>query len=721
MSDSTKDKETKIITNWRIAYKKKHGGVDKYLNLYKDHNAPFDYKKFKKHVDLEVSKGNIEKNIASQILKRAKEKDGTIKDVPIYESSIDYPILKRWSNEIEMAIPKTIKMVNDIHKEDFTLKQSPLIITKREDEGGQLDAGAGPSLNNNYYIEFDVLFVYFIQRIGSISPRLFDIKTENELNDIKKMMDNNLERDPNIYKYFRDVFYHFMFYGNKNLDDKNILKMMGEELFINFTGFLPPPDRSAKLFDLEYVITNSMGLFVMGHEYSHIIFDYICNDANFYTDDLEKSYRKEYHADECALKLAWNCMQNEFNQNPHDMAKARWCFIGVIIILNCFYIIDRMRGFLNGNDGRIIDEKHPPMEIRMKCIRQSIEKLVVLSQEEEAVFFDALDYIFQKLGDRFVDELSKNEYVLAYRQSKKEKIENLVKEVSDLVKIRETEYQKTHSIDTNINEKIIGLGEKILSGDSNNIFFHFLLGSIYLDNKDDDKALNSFLRVISISGFNGINGLPFDRIRLYAAMYHAGFILTRKARLILAETNGKPSSDQKNEIDKLFDKAISLFITASPHYHHDGMLFYELGFIYSEKKEHQKAVENFNKALEYQPNNPIIIPIRHRTIVELAKISGLTPMNFIIKAAKKGDRVEQFILGCYYESGLDVPIDLKKAFCWYVKSAKKGFIPAYYKVASEYFKRGNVTKADQWIAKAAKQNYINAQVQSEEMQKKIIK
>ena len=712
MSSSKRSKEPNWLSDWRKAYKKKYGGLD----LYKSDNAPFNYNEFKEYVDLEVSKGNIPKDIAVRVLERGKKREGTVENVPIYESPHDYPILKKLSDEIEQAIPRVLKLQDDKNnEEDFHFTYSPCIITRQMSE---LNSGSGPISDTGYFfIEFDSHFTYFINRIGNISARLFDVKNKEELDDIRELFDKNLARDPDIYKYFRDVFFQFMFTGN-NLKDENILKLLGVEIFTHLTGFLEPPGIKASLFfSVGYVIIKSIGLFIMGHEHSHIILHCLCN-ASADIDSSVQSYQQEFQADDLALRLMWNCIHREFSQDPHERARAEFCFIGIEILFNCLHIIDRMRGVINGNEGIIVSDSHPPTKARMENIRLDIQRLHgECGHPDDSDFFDAVDYIFQKLGDRVVNELTGNEFIIASCQSKKRNIEELKNEAAELYKKRD----ENGFINTDTDLKIISLCKSILSEDPNNIMALFMLGAICLENRQDDEAMEYYIKVIKIAGNDFMDNRPFD-MRFFSASYFVGYLYTQKIVAIIHSSNGNPDTDEEKKISRLWDDAIVYFTSAVHHYHHNGMAFFYLGLGYSYKNDHQKAIENFDKALQYQPDNQKIITSRQASIFELTglKTNGIVDLSSFninitddIRAAEGGNAKKQTELGIIYESGLGVPADLKKAVYWFNEAAKKGDAQAQY-FLGHYYKKGIVVKQDlkeavNLYTKAAKKGYISAQ------------
>jgi TPR repeat protein len=667
--------EDEEITKWRIKYKKQHGGFDIYNNLYKDHNK--------------------------------KEYE----DVPIYESPLEYPLLKAWSDNIALAI------CNIVTKEDFKLKNQPYIITNRE---GELNAGSGwiSELDETCFIELDMLFLPFIKHIGIIGERLFDVQHESELNDIKKLMDINIGRDPDIYKYFRNIFYEYMFRCTI-LDDENILGFALEKIIYDSIGSLPPLNLKVDFLNCG-IIMEAMGLFIMGHEYSHIIL-HSKPDSYPYSSKIVKSYHNEYEADLNGFLLMDYCMAKI---NNIGISKAKYSFIGVEILLNCLLVLDRMKNTLEGYSNVNINKTHPITENRIEKMREFLNISGWRKYESEYRIFahlDAVDYIFKKLGDDLVKEMSENKHILAYCQSKKIKIENYRKQIDDTFKLLVEKANETGVIDKEIEKKIIEISINILNEDKNDIGALFILSGYYLENDQYDEAIDIYMQIAFKIYLDSGENTPKDA-RCFIAEYYLGVSLIKKAEAILKKADWKPNNKQQKEIDILYNEAI-LFLTDTNviYYTPDEKIFYYIGIAYKYKNCFIQAIHYLNKALKYFPSDKIIIASQKDSLStaqkNLAKFSaniehftehftGITEIS-----ADKANDIQ--IIGFVYEYGLGVPANLEKAFHWYTKAAEMGCAFAQYDLGvfyeNGYVESKNLTKAIYWYTKAAEQGYPLAQ------------
>lgn len=81
--------------------------------------------------------------------------------------------------------------------------------------------------------------------------------------------------------------------------------------------------------------------------------------------------------------------------------------------------------------------------------------------------------------------------------------------------------------------------------------------------------------------------------------------------------------------------------------------------------------------------------------------------------AKIGNPVAQYDLATRYRDGIQVPVNLKRAFYYYHKSAIRNYPPAQYQLGMAFRNgfgiRKNQELARYWIRKSAKNRYRDAQ------------
>ena len=85
--------------------------------------------------------------------------------------------------------------------------------------------------------------------------------------------------------------------------------------------------------------------------------------------------------------------------------------------------------------------------------------------------------------------------------------------------------------------------------------------------------------------------------------------------------------------------------------------------------------------------------------------------DLFLEGAKAGEEGSQNCLGIFYECGLGIRKNSKKALSWYKKSIKNDSSPAIENIAHYYFKQGNPTRAKFWYKKAIKAGNGNASLE----------
>jgi TPR repeat protein len=659
MKKTTKDRRAEI--NKEI--KEEYGGG---LDYFKQYSTPQSYDSKKESYDIGISKGVLEKYIADFLLEHHEEiyemTNNEIKNIAkeneyeIYR----YPELKKLANKIESAISR----INDNNdkKGKFVLKKSPEIITAKR---GGFNATTGrydeTDPKTDYFILIDPMDMYFIKRIGCISSSLLlDPNINYLIKDIEKWKLQN----PKFFTLLRDVFYHSALYGYEKLE--NISAIIDEEQRVHGTGNLP----------LELIITKQvsviievMGLFVMGHEYAHLLLHYKPKKSN---KDIEKTPDQEFQTDALALDLVFNCIQHDYAEDPEKYAALCNSCIGIEILFNLWNVMERMRSVLNLNP----ESNYPLAKERMEKIKSlmynSCEKWELYY--DTIMYLDIIDYIFDKLGDYFVKELSKK-YNVAY------------------------------------NEK------DSLSVDSNNIATLFELGMTSFNNYQYDESLKCFSKIIvKIKYDNMLKGITND-ITYYIVIFHVGFIYIWKAEEIV-KNNDKLDKKQQEKMDALYNDAIKYLEDASLHYDHNGMVYYNLGIAYIYKKEYLKAMRCVKVLENTNIDTNFTFALKKFVLSSLSEHFNISVENTNITdvtiSAKKGDHKEALKLAVIYECGIDVPENMKKAIYWYVRVAKKGVVQAQVRLGF-YFANKNIKKSTFWFQKAATLGDPTAQEMLEKM------
>ena len=107
------------------------------------------------------------------------------------------------------------------------------------------------------------------------------------------------------------------------------------------------------------------------------------------------------------------------------------------------------------------------------------------------------------------------------------------------------------------------------------------------------------------------------------------------------------------------------------------------------EKDEQKAVELYQSAIEQAHLSVQVKGSRHYyygkmtgSNLDISFVTGLCQLT-----AKKGSVYAQYILGLYYENGIGVEADIKKALEFYERATEQGYSKAHSKVYTLYKNR----------------------------------
>ena len=400
MSSPAKDKEPKIITNWRIAYKKRHGGIEAYRYLPKEKSFDFDW--FKKRLNNFVSMNYIPKKSADLLLKRYEKRLENIGKIPKYESSGQYPFLKSLSNRIAAVIPDFLDNIDIDHINDYyRLKHTPVIITKLRYRS-LFSTGTGWAYKSEEipYIEFSLSIPAVITNLSMICSWIFDAQNVDDVKNlhnlkIVKLVESNIKRFPSIFQnlswYCSNSFIYDLDAFLRGYDVKLEYGILSKYLLIR-TDLEPPVD---KLFCIADPMREAMGLFLMGHEYSHILLKHI-NDP-IINESVIKRHEKEHRADELAFDLAWKAWKQEYQ--PFDKSlDPCYFYVSIEILFNVFHIIECLYGSVYISPNLVaISDSYPKAKIRIKRLR----KYIKLKRDRRlSKYIDAVDYFFKSYSIR---------------------------------------------------------------------------------------------------------------------------------------------------------------------------------------------------------------------------------------------------------------------------------------------------------------------------------
>lgn len=156
---------------------------------------------------------------------------------------------------------------------------------------------------------------------------------------------------------FQDVLFAYLFLGHPHFAQP----------------YLPPPH----LQGVASLLRKSMELFVLGHEYGHIISGHFGNalpSSNLLggvnTEEVTRSWIQEFEADAVGTSLVVSAMA----QDGMDLALSFW---GADFFFSCIEIIERTVSIIRtGKADEIHLDSHPPAHMRREQLRQSLVKSI---------------------------------------------------------------------------------------------------------------------------------------------------------------------------------------------------------------------------------------------------------------------------------------------------------------------------------------------------------
>lgn len=151
------------------------------------------------------------------------------------------------------------------------------------------------------------------------------------------------------------------------------------------------------------------------------------------------------------------------------------------------------------------------------------------------------------------------------------------------------------------------LYKQLLKDDPSNVDYLKELGSIYVKNNEDEKAIPYYEQIITfyphyIDAMNSL-GAIYRRLKRYEESID---ILQR------AVDEGRQSSDVNYNLGFTYremgnyDDAIEAFSSVINENPNDVLAYNHLGAIYLEKKEYEKSINSFKRGLQIDQNHPIL-------------------------------------------------------------------------------------------------------------------
>jgi len=230
---------------------------------------------------------------------------------------------------------------------------------------GDINARTYPCDNNEQLIVFEVELTTFCYLLCKIIVQLFpvyDSASSNTLVDYEKIIDEKIAKTPDTIKRFNELIIAFVTTGRAT-------KAPPYEIKPQYNNFLAN-------------LSLAMEVFVMAHEYSHILIGHTEKKNQEKKSELKNieyirfSWNQEYEADHLALSLALEGLHNiGYKIDFVNYCGAETFFSGLEILdrANCIVNSGDDTWYWKGcsEDGPISD--HPPSDDRRTKLRTQMK------------------------------------------------------------------------------------------------------------------------------------------------------------------------------------------------------------------------------------------------------------------------------------------------------------------------------------------------------------
>lgn len=277
------------------------------------------------------------------------------KDMPTrFEEPFTYAIIMDLARDIEDAASRL----------SYFVPSRPIIGTLSFSCVNAL-ALAVPS-SNEYLIIFTTGLFEFLHRMSMIITQAMPFvgdERDGRRSVNPKLVERNIEANPDIVERFYEAFYAYLVLGDM--------------------GFAEPWDINKYAGGYSEGIREPMALFLMGHEYGHIICGHIphCKTvaSKVGTETIEKltpSQQQEYEADWTGAWLTLAAM----NAKRNDLA---WSCLGFSLFFSCYELLENGLSILKtGEMGNYQCDTHPPTLYRRSMLWNGLRKSPTLPKSK---------------------------------------------------------------------------------------------------------------------------------------------------------------------------------------------------------------------------------------------------------------------------------------------------------------------------------------------------
>lgn len=441
------------------------------------------------------------------IINESTEKKSKIILPTKYELLHNYSLILDFAELIEDVIPR-LGFFNKENNLNLTLKDLDMNITKPQFGTlpiGSLNATSYGFSNNERLIVFESELMQFCNLIAKIIAKSIPFDGSNDKINFQfdeQLIFKQIDQNPEIFQHFEELILGFIITGRATSATAYILES--------------PFNQIADHLRL------SMEVFVMGHEYAHILLRHLDSvdtiKKNINSDSVFNiiySWSQEYDADRLGLPLMICALMNQ-NRPYLDLSYG-----GADLFFSSYDVIARAKSIiLNGTDeyywcGGKPDGKlgsHPPAHKRRENLRETMEYQFGVESLIKSHLIEKIMYV---LWDKLRPKLIKNRQQL-YIDFLTKKVESSFsrKHYSDALDYLEQILQVNENYipalfgkgntfqDLNRIPEAVKCYDKILNIENNNVGALLQKSNCYWTQKEYDKSLKMANTALNIEPKN---------------------------------------------------------------------------------------------------------------------------------------------------------------------------------------------------------------------------
>ena len=312
-----------------------------------------------------------------ELQNKLKEKVLTMK-IPIKgQDYYSYWLLDRHSNMIKLICKENnLKITNDI-----VLGTLPI---------DAFDAYTCEFPNKQKLIALSHGLFFFLHSMGNVLASFFTMQKDSK-DEKKEIFDFNPETVLNNIT-------------NNKRENNNFVNVLF--LFCINKNYISVKKQLTNNGSLAFVFYDIAELFIVAHEYSHILLDHLSENKEFMkkflSDDSElyqilRNWEEEYSADELALQF----VLASSNENKYGFFGS---YLAIEFLFGCFSIIEKIYGIE-------ATETHPSAQMRIDNVRRSLYKYLPDEAtsiiEGSKIAYDALNKLWDLNKENFYQIFNK--------------------------------------------------------------------------------------------------------------------------------------------------------------------------------------------------------------------------------------------------------------------------------------------------------------------------